>query len=1374
MRGIRLLLKNAFKTAWRSPSQLIGLSSLVMLVSMITSLLSSTSTRVIDAYEYLNTNSNVRNVVMDIDQTTTRLEKPDEFNLNIESQEVYQQWVLNKMAQNYKFNWSRTEARTFSDIKMANSSLVIKILAKTNQNDKKAVDKLVVSKGENFSAEKEKSKREIIVGESFALANKLSVGDIIRVQKDQYGDQLLVKSDKNIAEKMESWESFYDIENSEYSGMNWFKVIGFGSSSDFVTPIIDSTTVIPNVDTEAIMYIDPQLFGLSLYEQNYSNDNIYNFDNRNSVIVVSSDSDKETYYSLKFNSSNITEEQIENLNTDFKYYGKIKKEITFFFKSDDQNYRFHSRTLTFKSVINAYNIAATLLLIIILVISLFTIILITRKQIDNMKRQIGCLKSLGYKKREIVNNFIAAPLIVAIIGSILGYIISIFIGGTIVGVFSKYFNIAFTGFTFEVISLIVSIIAIWLILTITAIIMAYYTIKNSTLNLLKGNADRGISKFGLAIKRGFSRGNFNSKLRTALLTTSLGKLFGVSITMFLGTIMLTTTIVAPKVLKDNMTETFNGLNFKNQIEYTQPIASNPLSFYRTYNLNFENDDWGYNEEKYVQTYSGEKKVTGKTAAPVINNGTTTEIDVEKIINQIINGDINSQFYTYDIYGDQEEHNGGPEPWSVMSYLNWKNLSIDFLKNLDKVYMEDNIINNIGLATLLNQWIDYGLFKTEIQSVQTEKELANSLLWFYKKYTSGISLQFNPSFTQKEENWLDWKWDSGKTIDSMFKTEIVKKLWLNGNIEDLISEENQNFKPILNEKTKMAEIDFYGIDIKNISIEEIEDQNKVLELNQALIMWYTATFQNRLGAVILETAYSRAPYFVQQYIKTAYENNEKYNISFNLVPYDPNTEEIGTFFNINFQNRKKILESAKIYGINPDTNLLDLRSETGEKLNQNLYENNIEEDNLIPIIINETLATKSGYKVDDVINLEVIKDEVIQNDEVLNLDDNFSKNNQVAFEEYRSQSSRTYYSSSGKSFVDNPIFGDVNSIKYGNKSISGSNASSSTNTTQIHQSVLGGETYIFQNKDSSNKFKIVGIQKGYGKAQGWVLNQNANKIMSYDKIIKWYFENYFMKEWAKLPELKSAIGGDPTIIDNITDYDNFFEKLNSGENQEELNKINDLFNNLYPVFNYKNSPNQEFLDLTKGFSTSQRFGDYSSRGLNGTYSANKDDGTISEYVEGLGIGSLSTMMPLEKTRQILGQITEIVNMTMIMFMVIALIVSITIILLTTGLIIYENKEFIATMKILGYSNKYIVRQILGMYVLPIIFTFIIGFITGWFIFVWAIDLLALTTVWVLPVSFVWWIPVSVFLIILGVYTLSFLAGWANIQKINPLEALKIND
>ncbi|WP_100917012.1 ABC transporter permease [Spiroplasma floricola] len=240
-------------------------------------------------------------------------------------------------------------------------------------------------------------------------------------------------------------------------------------------------------------------------------------------------------------------------------------------------------------------------------------------------------------------------------------------------------------------------------------------------------------------------------------------------------------------------------------------------------------------------------------------------------------------------------------------------------------------------------------------------------------------------------------------------------------------------------------------------------------------------------------------------------------------------------------------------------------------------------------------------------------------------------------------------------------------------------------------------------------------------------------------------------------------------------------------------MNQLYENLFPIFNYKYSPTSEMLDLTDGFSISSRIADFSSIGLNGNYNMieTECDQETSEYEtteekqkcyvidtknfnEGYGIGTLSTMLPKEQTRIILGQLTDVVNMIIILFITIAVIVSTTIILLTTSLIIYENKQFIATMKTLGYSNGYVVRQILGIYIAPVIIMYIIGFAVGWYIFIIITNYLAINTTWVLPVQFEIWLPFLVFLVIASIYITTFAIGWLSIQKINPIEALKVND
>jgi hypothetical protein len=70
----------------------------------------------------------------------------------------------------------------------------LKAIAKTNYDDENGVDKLVVYKGTGFD---DKHTRNVVLDTTFAFENKINIGDIIRLQKDSLGNQMLVASRKN-------------------------------------------------------------------------------------------------------------------------------------------------------------------------------------------------------------------------------------------------------------------------------------------------------------------------------------------------------------------------------------------------------------------------------------------------------------------------------------------------------------------------------------------------------------------------------------------------------------------------------------------------------------------------------------------------------------------------------------------------------------------------------------------------------------------------------------------------------------------------------------------------------------------------------------------------------------------------------------------------------------------------------------------------------------------------------------------------------------------------------------------------------------------------------------------------------------------------
>ncbi len=1476
MKGIRLLLKNAFKSAGRNKSQIIGLSLLVMLVSLVISVLGATSTRVVGAYNYLNTQSNLRDYVLDINLEDKILE-PDENGKDIKEWEIdkklakddmlYQQYIMNQIALKYDLDVSFTEARLISGLYGKKGDMRIKAISKINSDLNKGVDKLVISKGRSFKG----NAKEVVIGESYAKQNGIKIGDIVRINSDKYGNDLLVKNTqgnstevKQLNEDLKNMKDAQTFLNSNsYKNQVWFEVVGIGTSADFTTPIMDETTIMPNINNEVLMYMDPSWMGYESTAYNFTKvkeevtDNIVvaqknmaSYIVSNAKVVVTSENDREAYISVKANNES-NNELLENLEKEYKTWANIKIDNKYIFVSNDPLYKFSARITTFKSIMTGYNAMATGLIVVIVAIAGFTTVLTTKKQVELQSRQIGCLKSLGYKKREIVNNFIALPLIVSILGALLGYIISIFIETIIVSIFSNYFNIAFFGFKFNIVSFGSSIIGLWIGLTLLAFIIGYWTIRLPALTLLKGGDDKVINKFSMYIKSLFSKRSFNPRLRAALLTTSLGKLVGVSATMLLSATLITTTIVAPKVMKDNMTATFNGMNYENMVEYTQPIANNPWSFQRTYNPNWdsEKEGWGQYDDLVLIRNSGNGNKIGTnwigsqpvgfnygwTAYPTIigqpqvnTSKVKNIIDWEKVYLELLEGKISPYYYTYDIAENDKFF------WTEFSYLNWKNMSTKLLQNLDRAEVSGTG-SSIALTQLQAQWPDYtNLVNNEFTKMVKKnpdlndlKKYANLMINFYSKYIKGLKLNYNNMIVGKGENAYIDPNKAKNNMNDIIKNDYdarfpnkkgVNNYWLKD--QDLSPEQLTSYMQI--DESETAEFTFKWknedfISPLNISEEEINelkqsDTQMLKNLNTALTLWFGSVIDGRMGQAVLQTTYTRSPYFVQEYMKNAIENNENYNITFNLIPYDNTKDEIGTMLNTTFLTKTGKTENAKIFGIDNNSKMVSLKNKKGADLNEVVFSKN--HSNKIPLVINESFNKKIGKEVGQTISLKVLREMLTKENNVLNLEEdikyghNLVKNEKLNFKELRTQSTYGYYTNGGI-YADNSAAlastGGVDSSSIGGINIAAQYADKATNPIDIYESYKNGEVKI-NSKYDDVEFVIAGVQNGYGQPQGWISNENANKIIQYDKVKKYNFENWFAREYPQANPLYNFVefaNNDEEKIQGVTlqefiqevydgkrTYEDFIANVQRSKEGSSWRNMNQLYENLYPVFNYKYSYDNNLVDLTQGFSVSSKIGDFSSVGLNGSFetisvpcpeeSSTRDDENQctavnpEKFNQGYGIGTLSTMLPKEQTRQILGQVTDLINLIIIMFITIAIIVSATIILLTTSLIIFENKQFIATMKTLGYSNSYVVRQILGMYILPILIMYVIGFIAGWYIFVIIADFLALNTAWVLPVNFSLWLPFTVFAVIATIYIVTFAIGWKNIQKINPLEALKDKD
>ncbi|QHX36149.1 hypothetical protein STIUS_v1c05950 [Spiroplasma sp. TIUS-1] len=1394
MKSKRLLLKNAFRSSWKVKSQLFGISLLVMLMTVILSLVTSSSEQITHKNDYLNKISNLRDGIFDL-QNSKGAKTPTDKNIRNDQTYLYQYYFDNMIKEKgYDLSWSRTEARSFSQLTENGNNINMKIVSKTSPSidEKVSVDSIAISEGRNFSTEVDEDNisvsREMIINENFAKLNNIKIGDVVRVEKDKYGDSLLVKNSQNIDESLKS-----QLENSSPTDfvnnnepMAWFHIIGFGTSADFATPVTDITTSFPDSKTSFIGYVKPENFGLSRVDNGY-----YAFDQTKSLLY-GTEFGKESYLSFKLNSKNI---DIHELNNDFNRAVLDENIVNnkILFMTSDTSYEYSNRLTLFITVITAYNVIALFLFVITILISLFALSIVLKKRVEAVKAQMGCLKALGYWKREILVNFLAIPSITAAIGVTTGYLISLVLSAVVIHTFSTFFTISFGVYTFSFAAYFSTFAVGFLLLTFFASILILIEVKKPALELLQGKNTSKYSLIGSMIKSIFIKSNFDTRLRMSIFAGSWLKFVGTFVTIFASTILITITSITPSVIAKNETASFEGMNYKFVTEYQQPIAENPLSFYKTFNPNHTQTEngkskkYGYDESKLIKDYVSPSKTNDEVYTPLPLDETKEGIDYEILFDDLMNNNMSRYSYSPNILKVDSE---GFWPIKLapgssrMAYLSYQILPETFLSALDKFPLE---ISSMAGDTLKKQWSDLVEFEHNLNSIEDNNinEFVKYLLSFYKRYVTGIPVTFNKKYINEDgiikhkELLKDTKKITNKVKIKIELPEYIDLI----NIDERTMGKNDVSDNILfwDEDRKPLD-DLYYMSFKELNSWDPDTALRVIAIQ--LATWFTMLYNDRISMYLLQTAYSRAPYFVQESIKNAVINsnsgNDKsseFSIAFNVTPFDPKKEIKGTMLKARTNNDK----SLNIYGLSAeDIRLIDLSDFKGKDLYSELF-NTYENKN--PIIINESLAKSLGYKVGDKIQLNITKNQLINaSGDIVSADitqENETKNPVKDLpgytDGYVTNSSRSWQSTNGKTFADAGVTSGINPVTIDNNySISAKGVLASTGATQINKAMSNGEI-VNLTTDVMTTFTVKGIQKSFGKPQAWTTNEVAEDILGYNNSKEVMFGQWFKNFDLNSKPLQKYIFGDIfetkkqediILLINMGGYDNLKFLANSNSDDSEyFKKYLTVFENTYPVFNYKYSMDDNINDITKVMSTTTSNGDFSAVGLNGQYDYRNES-----FDSGYALGSTAMAMPMDQARLVLSQLTELVQMITIMFIVFAMIISSIIILLVTSIVISENSQFIATMKLLGYRKRYIVWQIISVYLIAILIAYGIGFAIGWFSFMGVTNYLANEGAWILPVQFAFWMPIEVLGLLGIVFLVTFYAAYDKIKKLTPAQAL----
>ncbi|WP_158499953.1 ABC transporter permease [Spiroplasma culicicola] len=1252
----------------------------------------------------------------------------------------------------YEFNIDRVESR----LSTLSSEKTLKVFA---LNPDQKVDKFAVSKGMQIDLWKKYTQatnnytvRWAYVNEQFAKQNNIQINDIIRIQDDEYGSTVLVKD----SEKKSVDMSIYDgidinlwIDRTEYSNQNWFQVVGYGSTADFSTPIVDATKPLPDTKNEGLVYVNPISFGLqNVYYNSIYPDNEFDFNNTdsrriwytdselktNEVLKVTSASDKEINFVGKFiNNTNINEKievlnkyltsldnQGHGINLYTSYENKVNKNLPIVTGLGDSNYNYANRTTMLHLTIVMYKTFSFAVMGVTLSIAIVMLITMLNNQIKKTFGQSGVLMSLGYKKSSLIWSNSLYPLFISVTGGLIGYIVGMSSQDLIINIFNNYFAINMQPFSLSWQSLLVTLLGIFTLLETITLITYFYTFSKFTpLEMINFESRSATNKFKLGLKKILTtRKKFDSRFKGAILSNSIAKLMAVFSVMFVSSTLISIGTIMPQVLSDNKVKTYEQNSFDNIIEYQSPIYNSPTSFYKTYNPSTSLKDFD------------------------IDNS-------ENILDMYIQNNINQKVYN---------------PSTDVGALNdmtYKTIDLDYLKNLDLTIelpsgtsLEQK--NTFYKTVILNLWSDLKNFsidkywnKEDLKEIlfsdTKSKEHINDLeklRQFYIKYRYTLGLEKD----QRRDGYFT------RTKTSIVQTEgpeedggplISNEEFKEGTGLRLTKVDLKEDGSILNDQTFDRSLyEFVNTD---------EWTTRRLDTITPIYNWIIAFFYNNIQQAFLQGIYSELPSMIRDIVKEEYgKENGNYNITFGVVPYDNSQEDIGIYLNGYVGN-----ESIKIYGIKEDNKTFNLFDEKHQVLEEKLFKTKNS------IIINQSFAKRLNLKVGDKISINHIIEALNYQQEEVSLDSWDTSKIDATNTQGNTNSSNIYSHTmfdSTQSGWTNSLIGDQDSgLVY--KSNVDLTSESMVGPTSMVENVATGNVAI-ANYSSLFEYQVVGIADQYGNNQAWINNDLAKTISKYEQTETKLFE-VFMKEWSN-----PANAGE-----NVTKLKQFINSVDSNNAFEEFKKFTQiegneiywtLFENEYPLFNYKTSLDNSLTDVTKGSATTQSYGDYSMFGLNGGKAGNNT-------YTGNSVASISNLVKIDEAIKVMNRINETIDALIYFVIAVAIVLSIIIILLTINLVIFENSKIIAVMKILGYKPSYISKLFIGIYVPVAIFSSFVGFGFSWLIVLLTIK--SMTATIVLPLIFQVWYIIPGILGTWLIYAISTAISWGSLKRVSMLLAVQ---
>jgi putative ABC transport system permease protein len=305
----------------------------------------------------------------------------------------------------------------------------------------------------------------------FSKSTKINIPAIIE-GKALSGNDIIIDPAYAKANKLKIGDSVQIYDKS-------FKISGFMSLPNYIYPL----------KTEGDILNDPNSFGVAVINKTDFNDlkagNIF--------------------YSIKFNDG---KSNIESSIAQFKDYLKSKNITIINWMSTSTNPRITLVTAKLKGI----NQASSSMPVAILILTCILTGIVMWRMVKREAVIIGTLYAFGYKKKQILNHYLRYPLIVALIGGIIGTILGCLTLRPMINMMVSYFNMPVESLDFSIKYLVISILLPVVFLSSAGYFVVRKALKSSPLELMRGGNEN--KKVGFLERRlNLNKFKFSTKFK---------------------------------------------------------------------------------------------------------------------------------------------------------------------------------------------------------------------------------------------------------------------------------------------------------------------------------------------------------------------------------------------------------------------------------------------------------------------------------------------------------------------------------------------------------------------------------------------------------------------------------------------------------------------------------------------------------------------------------------------------------------------------------------------------------------------------------------------------------------------------------------------